>query len=255
MSTDSSNNKKTSKHKGHWGPLAAILVVIVGLLLGEVFGAVIMGLFIGLLGAGSDIADWLAKTEIQFLYVLISGLVSLLVVWIFMRWRKISWRAPGFKRLPNWKDLGLSALSLPMYFGVLLIVSAVASALLGVDTTQEQEIGFENTYGALGLALTFISLVVLPPIVEEILFRGFLFTGLRSKLKLWPAAIITSVLFAIPHLFASSEGLLWIAGIDTLILSLFLCYLRERTGSLWAPIILHALKNGVAFFAIFVIGL
>lgn len=255
MSTDSSKTKKTSKYKGYWGPLAAILVLIVGLLLGEVFGAVIMGVLIGFFSAGSDIADWLAKTEIQFFYVLISGAVSLLVVWLFMGWRKINWRTPGFKRLPTWKDLGLSALSLPMYFGALMIISAIAGALLGVDTAQEQEIGFENAYGAIALALTFISLVILPPIIEEILFRGFLFTGLRNKLKLWPAAIITSILFAIPHLFASSEGLLWIAGIDTFILSLFLCYLRERTGNLWAPIILHALKNGIAFFAIFVIGL
>lgn len=254
MSTDSSKSKKIRKHIGKWGPLAAILVVIVGLLLGDVIGAVVIGLFIGIANGGADLTNWLATTEIQFLYVLASGLISLLVMWVFMRWRKIHWRSPGFNRLPVWKDLGWGALALPVYFVVLMLVSAIASAFFGVDANQEQEIGFDNVSGAIGLSLTFISLVIIPPIVEEILFRGFLFTGLRSKLKIWPAVIITSVLFAIPHLFASSQGLLWIAAIDTFILSLFLCYLRERTGNLWAPIILHALKNSVAFIAIFVIG-
>ena len=51
-----------------------------------------------------------------------------------------------------------------------------------------------------------------------------------------------------------AAGPLWIGFIDTFILSLVLCYLRVKTGSLWAGITLHALKNGIAFVALFVIG-
>lgn len=258
MSTDSSDKskltKKLAKSVGSWGPLAAVVIVILGMVLGEVFGVITTGLLAGFFSNGQDLGEWLANTEIQFLYVLVSGLGSLLVLFVFMRWRKVHWRAPGFKRGPKWKDLGLSAFVLPIYFVVLMIVSFLASSLAGVDINQEQEIGFENVNNAIGLILTFASLVIVPPVVEEILFRGFLFTGLRSKLNLWTAALITSVLFAIPHLFASSQGLLWVAAIDTCILSLFLCYLRERTGNLWAPIMLHAMKNGIAFIAIFIIG-
>jgi hypothetical protein len=95
--------------------------------------------------------------------------------------------------------------------------------------------------------MAFVSLVLLPPIVEEIVFRGFVFTGLRKKMKFTAATIITSLLFAGPHLLASSEGLLWVAGVDTLVLSFVLCYLRERTGALWAPMAVHGLKNALAF--------
>jgi membrane protease YdiL (CAAX protease family) len=52
---------------------------------------------------------------------------------------------------------------------------------------------------------------------------------------------------------AESGGLLYIAGLDTFILSLFLIYLREKTDGLWASMALHALKNGVAFVALFVL--
>lgn len=259
MSTDSSNEQKVSKKMaktvGSWGPLAAILLVILGMILGEVFGVVTTGLLAGFFNKGQDLGNWLASTEMQFLYVLVSGLGSLLVLWMFMRWRKIHWRSPGFKRGPKWQDLGWGALALPIYFVILMIVSSLASSFAGVDINQEQEIGFDNVYTTTAVLLTFISLVVIPPVVEEILFRGFLFTGLRTKLKLWAAALIASILFAMPHLFASSQGLLWVAAIDTFILSLFLCYLRERTGNLWAPIILHAMKNGIAFIAIFIVGI
>ena len=66
------------------------------------------------------------------------------------------------------------------------------------------------------------------------------------------SALATSALFATPHLFESgSGGLLWIAGLDTFVLSLVLCYLRERTGRLWAGVGVHMLKNSIAFVSLY----
>jgi membrane protease YdiL (CAAX protease family) len=68
------------------------------------------------------------------------------------------------------------------------------------------------------------------------------------------AALLTSAIFAAAHLpEGGSGGPLYIAAIDTFILSLVLIYLRIKTGNLWASITLHALKNGVAFVALFVL--
>jgi len=70
---------------------------------------------------------------------------------------------------------------------------------------------------------------------------------------LW-ATLVTSLLFAVPHLLeGGSGGLLYVAGLDTFILSLFLVYLREKTGGLWSSMILHAIKNGTAFMVLFVL--
>jgi len=95
---------------------------------------------------------------------------------------------------------------------------------------------------------------VLPPLVEETVFRGFVFAGLRNKLKFVWAALATSALFASAHLqIGNGQPLLWVAALDTFTLSLVLCYLREKTDSLWPGILLHALKNGIAFLSLFVL--
>jgi len=130
----------------------------------------------------------------------------------------------------------------------------MAKALFpSLNFEQEQEIGFSTAVSGLTLVPIFISLVVLPPVVEEILARGFLYTGLRTKLKPILATLITSVLFAVAHLqWGEGAPLLWVAAIDTFVLSMVLCYLRETTGRLAAPIMLHAIKNGIAFAALFI---
>jgi hypothetical protein len=94
----------------------------------------------------------------------------------------------------------------------------------------------------------------LPPFAEEIMFRGFLFSGLKKKLPVIWAALFTSLLFAVPHLLESgSGGLLWIAGIDTFILSMVLCWLRQKTDRLYAGMGLHALKNFIAFATLYLL--
>src|SRR5690606_18538260 len=124
-----------------------------------------------------------------------------------------------------------------------------------IDFEQNQQIGFETAKTAAQLALVFVSLVVIPPIVEEILFRGFLYKGLRTKWPKWLSTLVVSVLFAIAHLqFGSGAPLLWVAAIDTFALSLVLVYLREKTNGLSAPILLHAFKNAIAFTLLFIIG-
>lgn len=76
----------------------------------------------------------------------------------------------------------------------------------------------------------------------------------KKGLRVLPAAIVTSLIFAVGHLAESSQGPLYVAAIDTFVLSLVLIYLREKTGRLWASIGLHAIKNAIAFVTVFVLG-
>jgi len=120
--------------------------------------------------------------------------------------------------------------------------------LPNINYNQKQDLGFNSVAGSNQMVLVFISLVILPPIAEEIMMRGLLFSGLRTRLKLLPAMVITSALFAVAHLeFGSGNALLWTAAMDTFILSLVLCFLREKTHSLIPGMILHGLKNCIAF--------
>jgi len=100
-----------------------------------------------------------------------------------------------------------------------------------------------------------VSLVVLPPLAEETAMRGFLYTGLKRLFPWTVSGMLVSLLFGAAHLAeGGASGPLWIGAIDTFTLSLVLVFLREKTGNLWAGVALHATKNFVAFYALFIIG-
>ncbi len=93
-----------------------------------------------------------------------------------------------------------------------------------------------------------ILVVILGPIVEEFLDRGIIFSFLRNHMPFFAAALIGSVLFAVSHVrLFSTELPMAFAGLSPRILSGFAaCYLLEKSGSLWPPILFHMLKNGAA---------
>jgi uncharacterized protein len=160
--------------------------------------------------------------------------------------RHVSWKSVGLQRLPSWTDIGLAPLGFVVYFiASSLLVYLATLALPGFDLTQIQETGFTRLTADYEYTLAFITLIVVAPIAEEVLFRGFLYGKLRSRTPVWVAIIVTSVLFGFIH------GQ-WNVGIDTFALSIILCSLREMTGSIWAGVLLHMLKNSVAFFIIFI---
>jgi membrane protease YdiL (CAAX protease family) len=93
--------------------------------------------------------------------------------------------------------------------------------------------------------LAFITLVVIAPFAEELLFRGYLYGKLKSNVPTVVAAITTSLLFGLAHQQLN-------VGIDVFILSLVLCTLRSLTGSIWAGVLVHIIKNALAYYLLFV---
>jgi membrane protease YdiL (CAAX protease family) len=89
------------------------------------------------------------------------------------------------------------------------------------------------------------SAIVLAPVTEEIFFRGLCQSVLRKYLKRpWAAVLITAALFAAMH--ATSE----LPALPALmILGIVLGYNYERTGRLWAPILIHSMFNALSIVA------
>jgi len=79
---------------------------------------------------------------------------------------------------------------------------------------------------------------VIAPFIEEIMFRGALYSGLRNYLKA-PFAIVTSAL-----LFAAIHPQGAIGMLPLTFIGIFLAFLREWRGSLVAPMLAHACVNG-----------
>jgi membrane protease YdiL (CAAX protease family) len=203
----------------------------------------------------SQAIDWLDNSVgAQFIFVVLAEAFALGAIYLFLKRYKLGFAGIGLKR-PRWSDPIYGLLAVVPYFIIyLLTVGVVSHFVPGLNIDQQQQIGFSNVHGSLQLLMAFISLVILPPLAEEIMVRGFLYSTLKKALPTVTAVIVTSAIFASAHLpEGGAAGPLYIAALDTFILSLFLIYLREKTGSLWASITLHAAKNGIAFAALFVL--
>jgi membrane protease YdiL (CAAX protease family) len=199
------------------------------------------------------ITNWLDNSVTgQFALIVLVEALTLLLLWAFLKRRRASFRDLGLKR-PRLTDIGYALAGFAAYFVVYIGVLTAAQQLVpSLNINQDQQLGFNTSTTGPALIYIFISLVLLPPIVEEIMTRGFLYTGLRSKLPKIIAALITSVIFASAHLqWGSGAPLLWVAALDTFTLSMVLVYLREKTDSLAAPMGVHMIKNGLAFVVLF----
>jgi uncharacterized protein len=80
---------------------------------------------------------------------------------------------------------------------------------------------------------------------EEWMFRGILFQALRTRLSLWPAITVSSMMFGAVHLLnAFTTGYVLLAALQALAASmsgLLFVAILIRTGSIWPAIIYHAL--------------
>jgi membrane protease YdiL (CAAX protease family) len=94
--------------------------------------------------------------------------------------------------------------------------------------------------GVLALTLLGLTLVVAAPVGEELLFRGLGYRGIERRHGLGLAALVVSFVFAAVHLNATGFGALFMV-------SMALCWVTSKTGSLIPAILLHAAYNGVQF--------
>jgi membrane protease YdiL (CAAX protease family) len=87
--------------------------------------------------------------------------------------------------------------------------------------------------------------VTIGPVVEELLFRGFLQPVLVSALGVFPGILATSVLFGAMHLAQNAD--LWQAGVTITIAGFGFGVVRHISGSTRASSIVHVAYNSVPF--------
>lgn len=238
-----------------WGPASAILVTLAIYLGSQLLAGYLLVQYLIITGTptkdiGKIVED---SVPVQFGFVLITGILSIFLLWLFLHSRQISWQRIGLSK-PTTRNLLYALPGYAVYFIIILITFVLIEKLVpSIDIRQEQQIGFETAAGPIALSLVFVALVILPALVEEIIVRGFLYGGLRNKLKSLSAALVASLVFGAAHLqVGSGESLVWIAAIDTFILSMVLIWLREKTGNIWAGVVVHTIKNSLAFLTLFI---
>jgi membrane protease YdiL (CAAX protease family) len=146
----------------------------------------------------------------------------------------------GLRPTHLWRALGWMAAAFVAFY----LFTSVWVAIVGGNPNDEKlpkELGADESTVAL-LAVAFLVSVV-APVAEEFFFRGFFYGALRNWRGMWPAAIITGLVFGGIHAgSADAEFLPPLA-----FFGFALCLLRERTGSLYPCIVLHCANNSLAF--------
>ena len=197
-------------------------------------------------GINTDVLNTILATIV---YLLLIGFI-IGIPWKLKVWQPVGGyrQLLGLTRILQWRDILFAAVAFVAYLalstGLILLVSSLVP---GFNSTQNQDLMFSKVLSPSNAVLIFTALVVVAPLFEEIIFRGFLFGTLRRTIPVVAAALVTSIVFAIVH------GQ-WNVGIDVFALSLISCFLRYKTGSLWPSILLHMTKNGLAFYLLYIVG-
>ena len=242
-----------------WQPWRAVVIVVGSFLLSQSLASLLISGIAWVYGTfhnwnSAAMQAWVTHSTVaQFLFTFLAYALLLAFVFPLVHRHKVPLAVFGFKR-PKLRDPLYALLALPVYYVLYIVAMLIAVALFpSINLQQSQQLGFSGIHDSAGLLLAFISLAVIPPFAEEAVMRGFLYTSLRKRYAVPAATVITSLLFAFGHLqFGSGTPLLWTAAIFTFVLSLVLVFLRQATGRIWAPMLLHAMVNSISFYQLFI---
>ena len=177
------------------------------------------------------------------------SLVMMLFLFVLVRvrfqahfWRTMGWRdlrIEGVNRVSGYLLCLISG-------SALAILISLASGLVGTDKKLPIQELFQTRESVLLVAAT---AVLVAPLVEETIFRGYLYPVLARTFGISFGVIFTGMLFGLVHSMQLSGGygqigLLMIVGI-------VLTYVRARTGTVLAPFLLHLGYNSLLFVAFY----
>jgi membrane protease YdiL (CAAX protease family) len=163
-----------------------------------------------------------------------------LAILALARWRG----GTDWRRLVGWQPMArLHDKLLWAIAAGALIYSVAATAVLGYFYPKSQS-WFTIPSDKKASLLLFVLAVVLAPITEELLFRGWIYTSLRFSFGLWPAILSSAALFGLAHY----EGT-HLYALAVFPMGLALAAIRERTGSVKGSMLFHAFNNLIAFCA------
>ena len=191
------------------------------------------------MAAGGEGFDTLALAEDMTLYVLqqsnmitiISGCLTLFVLWIFflIRKKKLT-REVNIAKISGKQAAYIIVLGIALAMTISAGISLLPESWVEAYAEQSQYLVGES------VIIMVISNMIVAPVVEEVVIRGLMLTRLKKAMPAVWAVLISSLLFGLAH-----GQILWIC--YATLLGVILAVVALKTESLTASILLHMVLN------------
>lgn len=193
-----------------------------------------------------------AKGWLNYIAIILIGLGLMIYTFIINpRTIKPSWGSGSFEG-KNLKHFLMGVLTWLIAFPVVIVIGEIIGLIISQlvpeykpeqTAVKQLKDTAENPYLFWSMVAIIVTVV---PIIEELLFRGYLQTWFKGHVGYKWAIVITAAIFAVFH-YTTTQG---IGNIELLIslfiLALYLGWIYERERSLWASIGLHATFNALS---------
>jgi membrane protease YdiL (CAAX protease family) len=143
----------------------------------------------------------------------------------------------GLRPTPFWRAVGWTTVAMVAFY---LSAAAWVTLVGAPEQSTAEDIGAEES--KLALYAAGFMFIFIAPVAEEVFFRGLFYGSLRSRLSVPSAAVICGLVFGLIH-FGTGLSAVPIL----IVLGIIFCLVREKTGSLYPCIGMHALNNTFAY--------
>lgn len=157
---------------------------------------------------------------------------------VLITWRGLTLSDLGLKPVPPGWEIKAPIIGAAMIL-IVAPINLIVQMLLTEPRENPQITAIQPTGDTTLMMVTMIILTaVIVPIIEEVIFRGVIYRWLRRFSSMGMAIALSSLVFGMVH------GITHLIPALT-VLGLVLAWSYERTGSLWVPILIHGVFNGV----------
>jgi len=173
--------------------------------------------------------------------ILINYSLVVLITWIVFLIKKVKVREYLHFKTFNLKQL-------PLLLCYALTLQLIGGYIIkGIDYIYPMSESYQSMVDAMqtgNLLFSILSLAIVAPVVEELFFRGVMFTKLKNHTSTKVAMLIQAVLFGLIHFNAAQL-------IPTFLLGCIAAYMYEKYNNIWVPIAFHMVFNLIAVISVY----
>lgn len=223
---------------GKFYPFLAIIYVLLGPVITSAIAAIPIAIVFIISGSTHVDLQAIMGSSVGMTGLMLVGFLPIyLLVWGWLR---------VFEHRPLW-TIGMERKEwLSKYLRGALVGSVMISAAVGLPAMfgyiQLQGNSSGVSVATMGALILFMGWVV-QGAAEEVLFRGFLLQIIGSRFGVIAGVLVTSILFALLHIFNASLGV--IALINLMLFGVFAAFYTLWEGSLWGVFAVHSFWNWV----------